>query len=141
MARLVWIGVGAVGGIYVYRKGNQVADAVREQGLGGTAQVVAGAAVAVLRNGQPTPIVPATAAPEPAGLRIGRFRISRADESADTGASNQGALAAGPSSAGAPAAAPAGPIVDTGVVDITDAARRPAQFGRSVTVQLRRKAR
>jgi len=131
VARLVWIGVGAVGGIYVYRKGGQVADAVREQGLGGTAQVVAGAAAAALRNGQPTTPAPADPAPEAVGLRIGRFRISRADEP----------VVPGQALGGPAAAAPAAAIMDTGVVDITDAARRPGRLGRSVQVQIRRKAR
>lgn len=100
MARLIWIGMGAVGGVYAYRKGEQVVDAVREQGVIGTAQVVAAAAVhsaGVLRaQQQPT-------APAQPGLRVGRFRITRAEGSAP-----------------APASAPAA-IMGTGVIDITDA--------------------
>lgn len=100
MARLFWIGVGAVGGVYAYRKGEQAVDTVREQGVIGTAQIVAAAAVqsaAVLRA------QPADAVAQPRGLRVGRFRITRADEPAP-----------------APPLSPAA-IMDTGVIDITDA--------------------
>lgn len=72
MARLVWVGVGAFGGVYVYRKGERAAEAVREQGLIGTMQVLAAAVLhsnAALRDYGP--------AQHEAGLRVGRFRVSR----------------------------------------------------------------
>lgn len=92
MARLIWIGVGAVGGVYAYRKGEQVVETVREQGVLGTVQLVATAAL----RAQP-------AAGERRGVRVGRFRITRADDRAP-----------------APPLGPAA-IMETGVIDITDA--------------------
>lgn len=70
MARLFWVAVGAAGGIYAYRKGEQAADAVRARGVAGTAQIVAlGALQALSRTGG-----------EPAGeagVTLGGFRISK----------------------------------------------------------------
>jgi hypothetical protein len=121
MARLVWVGVGAVSGIYVYRKGERAVDAVREQGLAGTMQVVAAAtlnAVVSLRSQPAQQSV--IAAPEPiGGLRVGGFRISRAQDAA-------------------PAPRPA--IMDTGVIDITDSAPRPEADRRRARTARRRKA-
>lgn len=130
MARLVWIGVGAVGGVYAYRKGERALGAFREQGFVGSVQVVAATAAnsAALMRGSWAPAAAATAPPAPAaapappaaGLRVGRFRISRADEAAPT--------------------APPAAIMDTGVLDITDAARR-AGTARPRDAQPRRKVR
>lgn len=84
MARLIWVGVGAVGGIYAYRKGEQAVDAVRRQGVAATVQIVAVSAVHALTAARSAPggldsavVVPAG---RPTGIRVGRFRISRADE-------------------------------------------------------------
>ena len=41
MSRLFWIAVGAAGGIWVYRRGQQVAADARERGVVLTAQQVA----------------------------------------------------------------------------------------------------
>ncbi len=121
MSRLIWVGVGAVGGIYAYRKGEQAVDAVRELGMLGTAQVVAAAAVhslTALRTAdaaQAHPII-VSAPVESPGLRIGGLRITRAEKA----------------SPGAPLASPQQPraaIMDAGVVDITDPAER-AVIGR-----------
>jgi hypothetical protein len=122
MARLVWVGVGAVGGIYVYRKGERAVDAVREQGLAGTLQVVAAAtlnAVVSLRS-QPTAQHTVIAAHEPiGGLRVGGFRITRARDAAPV---------------------PQAAIMDTGVVDITHSAPRPEADRRRARTARRRKA-
>lgn len=45
MSRLVWVGIGAVGGIYAYRKGQRAVDQVRERGVAGTATIAAHTAV------------------------------------------------------------------------------------------------
>ena len=45
MSRIVWLAVGAVGGIVLYRKGQAVIDEAREQGVVSSAQK-AGAAAA-----------------------------------------------------------------------------------------------
>jgi hypothetical protein len=127
MSRLVWVGVGAVGGIYAYRKGERALDAVREQGVVGTVQLVAATtvnSVVALRSRSDVQAAPmlAEAGPEAGhapGLRVGRFRITRTDDSV-------------------PARLP--PIVDTGAVDITGPAdRERAAAGRS-REQRRRKA-
>jgi hypothetical protein len=123
MSRLVWVGVGAVGGIYAYRKGERVLDAVREQGVVGTVQLVAATtvnSVVALRSRSDVQAAPMLAeAGHAPGLRLGRFRITRTDDSI-------------------PARLPA--IMDTGVIDITDPAKRErAAAGRS-REQRRRKA-
>lgn len=119
MARLVWVGVGAAGGIYVYRKGEQAADVVRQQGALGTLQMVMAATLntIVSMRSEPQPAA-VPAAPQTPGLRVGRFRVTRDEDAAP--------------------ALPA-PIVDTGVIDITDAARRP-QPARRRARAARRKA-
>lgn len=108
MARLIWIGIGAVGGIYVYRRGERAVDAVRAQGLSATAQILAASALRSLPavreslDGGSQPVA-ATPAGLP-GLQVGGFRISRSQRPADLPPT----------------------IVDTGVVDLTDAARSDA---------------
>jgi hypothetical protein len=121
MARLVWVGVGAVGGVYVYRKGERAVDAVREQGVIGTVQVVAATTLHALVSLRSHPAQHAVIAPaEPvAGLRVGQFRITRARDAA-------------------PALQPA--IMDTGVIDITDSARSAPAAGRRAREARRRKA-
>lgn len=77
MARLIWVGVGAVGGIYAYRRGERVVEAVREQGVVGTAQVLASAAsqrIAARTSGGAPRVDPAR------GIRIGGVRISLAED-------------------------------------------------------------
>ncbi len=111
MARLFWVGVGAVSGIYVYRKGEQIAGAVREQGVAGTAQAVATFALQAVSAppGSDGGGAVAVAAERPQ-LRIGGILITRTDR---------------PNAA---AAAPAA-IMDTAVVDLTGAGR-PARVRR-----------
>ena len=122
MARVIWVGVGAVGGVYAYRKGGQAVDAVREQGLLRTAQIVAAGAlhslVALRTTHDPAPAAPFPQSDEAVpGLRVGRFRISRADEQV------------------APVARAA--IMDTGdVIDITSGETR-----RGTAAGTRRRAR
>jgi hypothetical protein len=41
MGRLVWVAVGAAGGIWAYRKGSGLIDQAREQGVALTVQQVA----------------------------------------------------------------------------------------------------
>lgn len=108
MGRMFWTGVGAAGGIYAYRRGTRVVEGVKVRGAWGTAQVVATAALALLTQvrvgpdgmpqglqrsprakaqpvllaaGEHDGVVPVTTVgmAEP-GLRVGRFRISRADQ-------------------------------------------------------------
>ncbi len=40
MSRLVWMGVGAAGGIYVYRHGQRVLDRARERGVAGNTAAI-----------------------------------------------------------------------------------------------------
>jgi len=72
MGRLVWVGVGAVGGIYVYRRGEHVVQSLRQT------DPVRLARAAVLGRRE-VPLAPA-AEQASAGLRVGRFRITRSDE-------------------------------------------------------------
>ena len=122
MARVIWVGVGAVGGVYAYRKGGQAVDAVREQGIAGTVQIVAASALHAALALRTTPDATPAAAVRQShaaapGLRVGRFRISRVD---------------GPATVVAPAA-----IMDADdVIDITSADTRRATAGSP-----RRKAR
>lgn len=41
MGRLVWVALGAAGGIWAYRKGNGLIDQAREQGVAVTVQQIA----------------------------------------------------------------------------------------------------
>lgn len=50
MSRVVWVAVGAVGGVIAYRKGQRVADSARERSFLGNIQAVAGA-TATFANG------------------------------------------------------------------------------------------
>lgn len=69
MGRMVWMTVGAVGGIVAYRKGQRMAVDARERGFVGNLQAVAGATVSVANGaakvatlvGQP-PVKPLTVA-------------------------------------------------------------------------------
>lgn len=47
MGRMVWMTVGAVGGVIAYRKGTRMAVEARERGFVGNLQAVAGATVSV----------------------------------------------------------------------------------------------
>lgn len=67
MSRMVWVAVGAVGGIYAYRRGQRALDEAKARGFVGNVQVAAGTAasvangvskVAALAAGQPAqPVV------------------------------------------------------------------------------------
>jgi len=48
MSRVLWVGVGAVGGIYTYRKGQQAWDTAKERGVSGNATLVASAASSLI---------------------------------------------------------------------------------------------
>jgi hypothetical protein len=48
MSRLLWVGVGAAGGIYAYRKGQRAWDTAKERGVAGNAAVVVNAASSLL---------------------------------------------------------------------------------------------
>lgn len=47
MSRTFWVAVGAVGGVYAYRRGQRAAAEARERGLVGNVQAAAGAAVSI----------------------------------------------------------------------------------------------
>ena len=67
MSRVIWVAVGAAGGIYAYRRGQRALDEAKARGFVGNVQVAAGTAasvaqsvskVAALAAGQPaTPVV------------------------------------------------------------------------------------
>lgn len=48
MSRLLWVGAGAVGGIYLYRKGERVWDEAKDRGIAGNASVLASATSALM---------------------------------------------------------------------------------------------
>lgn len=50
MARLLWVGIGAAGGIYTYRRGQQAWDRAKERGVGGTAAVLAATTTSALHS-------------------------------------------------------------------------------------------
>lgn len=50
MSRLLWVGVGAAGGIYTYRRGQRAWEQAKERGVGGTATVLAAAATSALHT-------------------------------------------------------------------------------------------
>ena len=55
MARLLWVGIGAAGGIYAYRRGQQAWDRAQERGVGGTAAVLAATTTSALHALRSTP--------------------------------------------------------------------------------------
>ena len=129
MARLVWVGVGAAGGIYTYRKGEHLFQALQAQEAMRVMRVVKSVgrrprdpAMALHpASGGPSFVVAAPLT----GLRIGRFRITRTDDVI-------------PSQVPEPAAqTQPEDTVNGAVVDITEAARRRLRPG----VAARRRAR
>lgn len=56
MARLLWVGIGAAGGIYTYRRGQQAWDRAKERGVGGTAAVLAATTTSALHSLRSTPV-------------------------------------------------------------------------------------
>ena len=82
MSRVIWVAVGAAGGIYAYRRGQRALDEAKARGFVGNVQVAAGTAasvaqsvskVAALAAGQPaTPVVVdyASAAELPADVQV-----------------------------------------------------------------------
>lgn len=48
VSRIVWVGVGAAGGIFVYRRGQRVWLEAKDRGVAGNATVLAAAATAML---------------------------------------------------------------------------------------------
>lgn len=54
MSRLLWVGVGAAGGIYLYRRGNRAWDGAKERGVAGNAAVIASSASTMLNHAKRT---------------------------------------------------------------------------------------
>ena len=50
MSRLLWAGLGAAGGIYVYRRGTQAWEEAKERGFAGNASVLAATASSMLNH-------------------------------------------------------------------------------------------
>ena len=50
MSRLVWVGIGAVGGIYAYRRGQRVWEQTKERGVAGNTAAITRTATAVYRG-------------------------------------------------------------------------------------------
>lgn len=44
MSRLVWVALGAAGGVYAYRRGQRLLDEARERGIVGSVQAATGSA-------------------------------------------------------------------------------------------------
>lgn len=51
MRRVIWLAIGAAGGIFVYRRGQQFAASAREQGLASSAQDLGRSAVSTAQAG------------------------------------------------------------------------------------------
>ena len=66
MSRTIWIAVGAVGGIYAYRRGQRAVDEARERGLVGNAQYAASTAASVAQGA--SRLFALAAQPSPADL-------------------------------------------------------------------------
>ncbi len=132
MGRLVWVGVGAAGGIYTYRRGERMVQALQAQEAGRMVRTVA--SVGRRPRDSAMAVHPASGGSFPlaaaqAGLRVGRFRITRADEPAPA-PRHVDRLYAEP-------VLPAEPN-DGAVVDISEAATRRS---RRAGVAARRRAR
>lgn len=50
MSRLVWVGIGAAGGIYAYRRGQRVWERTKERGVAGNTAAITRTATAVYRG-------------------------------------------------------------------------------------------
>ena len=50
MSRLLWVGIGAAGGIYTYRRGQRAWDRAKERGWSGTASVLLSATASALQT-------------------------------------------------------------------------------------------
>lgn len=50
MSRLLWVGIGAAGGIYTYRRGQRAWDRAKERGWSGTASVLMSATASALQT-------------------------------------------------------------------------------------------
>ena len=130
MARMIWLGVGAAGGIYVYRKGGRLVDRAREDGIAAAAVHVARsarAAAVMLAPNAPAPAAPAVPlAPIPAdaaaaperSVRVGRLRVAVAPAPAPPAPAPPPALPTLPAQAAQAAQAQDG-VRDTGTIDIT----------------------
>jgi hypothetical protein len=54
VSRLLWVGVGAAGGIYLYRRGNRAWDEAKERGVAGNAAILASSASSMLNHAKRT---------------------------------------------------------------------------------------
>ena len=50
MSRILWMGIGAAGGIYTYRRGQRVWERAKERGWGGSATLVASATMSAIQT-------------------------------------------------------------------------------------------
>ena len=50
MSRLLWVGIGAAGGIYTYRRGQRAWDRAKERGWSGTASILMAATASALQT-------------------------------------------------------------------------------------------
>jgi hypothetical protein len=123
---MIWLGVGAAGGIYVYRKGERLVERARTEGVTAAALHVARSA----RSAAELLAAPAAApvpdrGPDPRGadrersVRVGRYRLAVGPP--PTGQQAAAAPQPPPRAAQAP-----GVVRDTGTIDITDGAAATA---------------
>ena len=103
MSRVMWVAVGAVGGIYAYRRGQRALDEAKARGFVGNVQVAAGTAasvaqgvskVAALAAGQPATPSRSTMSPP--------LNCPQACRSPGAAHGTQSATEAGPSDRSAP---------------------------------------
>lgn len=82
MSRMIWVALGAAGGIVAYRKGQQLLDEARTRGVVGSLQAASGSAAGLAQGTRslvgkalaPTPTAPgdAPAASRPSGTAAAR---------------------------------------------------------------------
>ena len=67
MGRLIWVAIGAAGGVYAYRRGQRLLEEARERGVVGSVQAATGSAAGLastarsLLAARPQPATPAPA--------------------------------------------------------------------------------
>lgn len=94
MSRMIWVALGAAGGIIAYRKGQQVAEEARKRGVVGSLQAASGSAAGLAQGTRslvgkalaptPTSQADAPAASRPSGTAAARA-LAEARRAGSTG--------------------------------------------------------
>ncbi len=70
MSRLVWVALGAAGGVYAYRRGQRLLEEARERGVVGSVQAATGSATSLATAARG--LLAGTASAPPTSARSGR---------------------------------------------------------------------